>query len=173
MISKVIPLSTSEMSGHARIASGAIASCDTLVSSEFSSANLTGVDISRMVSTTSWCCPSMNSSTQDSNGHGVFGVDTFDIAPAKTVSTDGVNDFNSIVVNNDFGAMQNQVETTTYYATNASSNYGCCGFAAVDSLNDKASNQEVHNPGSNNAATGSKSLSVHHVASLTQGVKNV
>ena len=173
MLLEFTPLQSRNMGSDSRITSGAVAMSDRIVSCDCHTAQFAGVDSTGVIATAGGCSPRMDSLAVNSNGHGVFGFDIFDIAPTNFVGTDGIYDENSIIANNQMWAMQDQIDCCGNSQPSNCCQYTSCDTAAVESFNSQTNNQKVGEVRSHNAAGWSKSLTVNHLASLTQGAKNV
>lgn len=173
MLSRSLPLDARNMCCSTRISSGTVAVSDLLTSSKGGSCHFAGVKSARMEATASLSGPCMDDFAIDGNGHRVLSIDTLNLAPVKTVATEGIYYRNAFISNVNNGAMHDQVANYAYTCCDNTGYQTCCQAAGVEGLKSNSSKKEVTTPRSNNAACGSEFLTVNHRTIVTQGAKNV
>jgi hypothetical protein len=164
---KLINATSGNSSRSSRISSRAISGSDDVVLFHIETAHLGLMNSAAVIATGSRSSESLNLALLSfpvvgNDAHRVTGFDLLNFLPANQMAGEWIDDFNSLVIENDCGMKKDLKENRTYKGSPNSCNHSA-GEAIIKEINvDKKANKEEAQDGKNVRARRPEELAIVH-----------
>ena len=142
-------------------------SLDTALSTESASAQITVKNISCVVPAGNGSSPCMNSLTEGIGIHRVFGVDLFDIRPAESMSSEGIDDRELTRTRLDLRHHEDEMVAVTNQSKPREDCDGSGIKSAVNLSDGESTEKEIVSPSKDEIASRSDLMVFGHIARIT------
>ena len=165
---KILITHTRTVDSSTRIRTRRVGGSDASVVLDSKSFDITTVKRTRTVTTRRWSGPSIDSAIIEGNSQGVFSANLFDFIPTDSELAKWIDDSNSFIEENNFGAMHNQVDSHTNQGTPSEGSESLVQSSNENTLDNHDRNQRVSDVSANHSSDGAKSFPVAHAPIFTQ-----
>lgn len=165
---KVLITHTRTVDSSTRIRTRRVGSSDASVRLDTKAFDITTVERTRTITTRRWSGPSIDSAIIEGNSQGVFSANVFDFIPTDSELAKWIDDSNSFIEENNFGAMQNQVDAHTNQSAPRDRSESFMQGSDESTLDNHDRNQRVSDVSTNHSTDGAKSFAVAHAPIFTQ-----
>ena len=165
---KILITHTRTVDSSTRIRTRRVGGSDASVVLDSQAFDITTVKRTRTVTTRRWSGPGIDSAIIDGNSESVFGANIFDFIPTDSESVKWIDDSNSFIEENDFGAMHNQVDAHTNEHTPGNSSESLVQSSDENTLDNHDCNHRVSDVSANHSTDGAKSFTIAHAPIFTQ-----
>ena len=165
---KILITHTRTVDSSTRIRTRRVGSSDASVVLNTQAFDITTVKSTRTVTTRRWSGPRIDSAIIEGNGQSVFGANIFDFIPTNSEAAKWINDSNSFIEENNFGAMHNQVNTHGDEQTPGNRSESLVQSSNENTLDNHDRNQRVSDVSANHSTDGAKSFTIAHAPIFTQ-----
>lgn len=170
---EAFPSGADQMCCNTGIATRGFAKSNETAFGNLGTAHLAGMDVTSVVAAGSWCCPGVDCSCSDLNAHRVSSFHSDYLAPSNFKAMEGIDNDQALVVDLYRWSMKDQVEGICDTDAAHKGENKIAQRISQQSLNDKNTGNQVHDPRRYDAGFAAKDLAVGHASILSQGAVNV
>ena len=146
-VSEIFQIHTSKVGSRTRITTRRISRSNHSSITDSKTANFSGVNRTRVVTTRSWSAPSVDIFSANDYRHGVFSFDAFNAMPANLNGLQRVSDDNSLISVGNFGSQEEQISAVTKEDSPCCSNQDCLCAVMGEGKREFTSNNEENYDG--------------------------
>ena len=136
-------------------------------STDIRTLNVTGVDLSGVMSARSGSSPSINNLSANSDTHGVFSIDAFNEFPTNGDFANWISNTDAFVKELELWTLQNSVNKCGQADTPTQCVQSTQDIREINTLKNHSSDDEISNSCTDQTAAGSKNLKVAHKTILS------
>ena len=165
---KTLITHTRTVDSSTRIRTRRVSGSDASVVLDSEAFDITTVKRTRTVTTRRWSSPRIDSAIVNGDSQSVFSANIFDFIPTDSELAKWIDDSNSFVEENYFGAMHNKVDAHTNEQSPSSSSQPFVQSSDESALDNHDRNHHVSDVSANHSTDGAKSFAIAHAPIFTQ-----
>ena len=165
---KVLITHTRTVDSSTRIRTRRVGSSDASVVLNSQAFDITTVKRTRTVTTRRWSGPRIDSAIIEGNSQSVFGANIFDFIPTDSEVVKWIDDSNSFIKENNFGAVHNQIDAHADENAPGNRSESLVQSSNENTLDNHDRNQRVSDVSANHSTDGAKSFTIAHAPIFTQ-----